>query len=341
MFRSDDEMADRDVACQAIKKAFDRAGVGTRHQRMTGMPYSEVAAWLNYGGRRQRRLCALVDDDGSVRVFLSRLYLVPLGKSGDDMLSGEQIPVLFRLPSTTKNLGDTIVQRVGDVLEKEWADLRGAMSSQAVRTKDSENFHLPSVVHFLRAAEVFRRSTGVLSLQTLVVPGPHVNDGIIVEAVTAPWIEIVKHLERDPNFLHSVPWRKLEEVIAGAYKKAGFDEVVLTSASDDKGRDVIAVKRGFVQVRVLDQVKAYKPGHLVDANDVRALLGVLSGDQNASKGVVTTSSDFAPRTVDDPFIKPFIPYRLELVNGLELIRRLSRLVEKDQSSPYSPFSPFA
>ena len=337
MFRSDDEMAARDKACQAIKDAFDRAGVGTRHQRMTGMPYSEVAAWLNYGARRQRRLFALIDDDGTVRVFLSPLYVVSFGKTGDDMLLGEQIPVLFVLPNTTKHLGDTIVQRVGDVLEKEWAEFGGAISAQTVETKGSENLHLPSVVHFLRAAAVFRRSPAVLSLQTLVVSGPRVNDGVIIEAVTVPWIEIVKHLKNDPDFLHSVPWRKLEEVIAGAYKKAGFDEVILTSASDDKGRDVIAVRRGFVQVRVLDQVKAYKPGHLVDANDVRALLGVLGGDQNASKGVVTTTSDFAPRIVDDPYIKPFVPYRLELVNGLELIRRLSRLIENEQSSQYSPF----
>ncbi len=334
MFRSENQMAARDGACRAIKEAFDRAGVGTRHQRMTGMPYSEVAAWLNYGGRRQRRLSALVYDDGTVRVFLSRLYVVAVGKTGDDMLLGEQVPVLFALPITTTDLGDTIVQRVGDALEKDWMDLNRMISSPVDRTGRWENPHLPSVVHFFRAAAVFRRSPAVLSLQTLVVPGLRVNEGMIIEAVTVPWVEIVKHLKNDPDFLYKVPWRKLEEVIAGAYKKAGFDEVVLTSASDDKGRDVIAIKRDFVTVRVLDQVKAYKRGHLVDANDVRALLGVLSGDHNASKGVVTTTSDFAPKIVDDPFIKPFIPYRLELVNGGELIRRLSRLVEQDQRSAY-------
>jgi Restriction endonuclease len=44
---------------------------------------------------------------------------------------------------------------------------------------------------------------------------------------------------------------------------------------------------------VIEQVKAYKPMHLVTANDVRALIGVLAG-HGASKGCLSTTSDFAP-----------------------------------------------
>jgi restriction system protein len=61
---------------------------------------------------------------------------------------------------------------------------------------------------------------------------------------------------------------------------------------------------------------------------VRALGFVLTSDQNATKGFVTTTSDFAPRISDDPLIKPHIPYRIELVNGAELIKRLGELVKK-------------
>jgi restriction system protein len=43
---------------------------------------------------------------------------------------------------------------------------------------------------------------------------------------------------------------------------------------------------------------------------------------------VTRTSDFAPRIKDDPFIKPHIPYRLQLINGQELIERLSALAGK-------------
>ena len=72
-------------------------------------------------------------------------------------------------------------------------------------------------------------------------------------------------------------------------------------------------------------MKAYRQGHLVDANDVRALLGVLSGDLNTSKGIVTTTSNFAPRLREDPFIKPFIPFRLELIDGKTLVDHLINL----------------
>jgi len=70
-----------------------------------------------------------------------------------------------------------------------------------------------------------------------------------------------------------------------------------------------------------------RSGHLVTANDVRALLGVLSGEQNTSKGIVTTTSDFGPRIYSDPFIKPFMPYRLELINGTALLERLKTFLD--------------
>jgi len=51
---------------------------------------------------------------------------------------------------------------------------------------------------------------------------------------------------------------------------------------------------------------------LVTADEVRAVLGVITGADNVSKSVVTTTSNFAPRLADDPYLKKYIPYRLEL-----------------------------
>jgi hypothetical protein len=51
----------------------------------------------------------------------------------------------------------------------------------------------------------------------------------------------------------------------------------------DFGRDVLAVKRGLGIVRVIDQVKAYGPSHLVTADDVRALLGVTAWRQSVQR----------------------------------------------------------
>lgn len=77
-------------------------------------------------------------------------------------------------------------------------------------------------------------------------------------------------------------------------------------------------------MRVIDQVKAYRPGHLVKANDVQALIGAIEGD-GASKGFLTTTSDFAPKLRDNPLIKKSMPSKLELINGKELLRRLVEL----------------
>jgi restriction system protein len=171
---------------------------------------------------------------------------------------------------------------------------------------------------------VYRNSFTSLLLQTVVLSGEKTDEGQIIEAVSLPWLEIVKYFEKYPTAIYQISDRKLEEIIAGAYKRAGFDEVILTPRSGDFGRDVIAIKRGLGTIRVIDQAKAYKPGHLVTANDVRALAGVLHCD-GASKGFITTTSDFAPRIKTDPLIKPLMPSRLELINGEALVKRLIEL----------------
>lgn len=137
-------------------------------------------------------------------------------------------------------------------------------------------------------------------------------EGILVQAVALPWFEIMNLIRRDPHAMYKIDPRAWEEIIAGAYKRAGFDEVTLTPRSGDKGRDVVATKKGCGSICIFDQVKAYKPGHVVTAEEVRAMLGVITGAQNVSKGIITTTSTFAPRILNDDYIKAFIPYRLEL-----------------------------
>jgi restriction system protein len=100
--------------------------------------------------------------------------------------------------------------------------------------------------------------------------------------------------------------------------------VILTPRSGDYGRDVIATKNVLGTIRVIDQVKAYSPGHLVTGEEVSALWGVMQGDKS-SKGFLTTTSDFAPRIKDNPFITEFIPARLQLINGKMLLTNLEQL----------------
>lgn len=178
------------------------------------------------------------------------------------------------------------------------------------------------------AAIASRAKTPALTLKAILDFGGKVDDGRLVEAVALPWFEIMKMIKRDPESIYQINPFTWEEIIAGAYMRAGFDEVILTPRSGDKGRDVIATKRGIGSVRFFDQVKAYRPGHLVTAEEVRAMVGTVTAAQNVSKGVVTTTSEFAPRIVTDDFVKNMIPYRLELKAKDDLLAWLDEVGRK-------------
>lgn len=182
-------------------------------------------------------------------------------------------------------------------------------------------FEIPSVTFSLNPTVLDTLPS--LLLKTVVYPGEATNEGRVIVAVALPWFEIIEELSRDPSLAHKIHHRKWEEIIAGAYEREQYD-VTLTPPSADGGRDVIAVKQGVGKIRVIDQVKAYKPGHVVTANDARALFGVMVLD-GASKGYLTTTSDFAPRLTEDRLLGPIIPSRIELVNRDRLIAWLTDL----------------
>jgi restriction system protein len=159
-------------------------------------------------------------------------------------------------------------------------------------------------------AQPDERMPGIL-LQALVTPRDETTEGTLIEAVAFPWFEIVRLLEKDPIAAYQIDWRKWEEIVAGAYKQQGY-EVILTPRSNDRGRDVIATRDGVGCIRIIDQVKAYSPDYPIKADHVRAMIGVLTTEGNVSKGVITTTSTFAPGIEKDPGIQRLIPYRLEL-----------------------------
>lgn len=148
-------------------------------------------------------------------------------------------------------------------------------------------------------------------LQAVVTLGAKTTEGHIIEAVSLPWLEFLRHIERNPSSMHQIHWRKWEEIIAAAYKDAGYS-VELTQRSGDNGRDVIATKEGLLSIRYFDQVKAYAPGRPVTLDQVHSMIGVLSTAPNVSKGIITTTSDFAPGVYTNPEVQRFVPYRLDL-----------------------------
>jgi restriction system protein len=63
------------------------------------------------------------------------------------------------------------------------------------------------------------------------------------------------------------------------------------------------------------------------AEEVQALLGVFLSDPLASKGIVSTTWEFAPKIKANPHITQYIPHRLELLNGTALIARLKHYTD--------------
>jgi restriction system protein len=177
----------------------------------------------------------------------------------------------------------------------------------------------PAFVH-----ELIESHTPLL-IQAVVEPYGITSEGQLVRALATPWQAVTTLLRKDWNQAYKIPPRIWEEIIAAAFDEDGFDHVELTPRSGDKGRDVIAVRKGIGCIRIIDSVKAYKPGHLVKHDDVRALAGVLHAEHEASKGIITTTSDFAPGIRTDPLLARLMPYRIELMNGAALREWLIKL----------------
>jgi len=170
-----------------------------------------------------------------------------------------------------------------------------------------------------------------ITIKALLIYDNIKNEGALIKSVAFPWFSILNEIRKNPNGIYQFDSRTWEEIIAGAYRQAGFDEVILTPRSGDKGRDVVATKKGIGSIRIFDQVKAYKPGHVVTADEVRSMIGVITGAANVSKGIITTTSVFAPRINQDEFIKPFIPFRLELKPKDVLLVWLNELYQESQN----------
>ena len=177
---------------------------------------------------------------------------------------------------------------------------------------------------------VLQETSPGLLLQTIIIPADRTREGRLVQGIAIPWFRILQELERDPDLLHRLTPRQLEELVAGAYAEDGREDgwtVELTPHSGDRGRDVIVTARlpGIGEIRIIDQVKKYAVGHPVTANDVRAVAGVLHRDQELSKAVITTTSTFAPGIQRE--FKAFIPTRLQLKDGPELVRWLKEIAQ--------------
>ena len=140
------------------------------------------------------------------------------------------------------------------------------------------------------------------------------TEGDIIVCFLPAYRWFLEELERDPHAFYQLDSGKCEELTAARYERDGW-EAILTRRSRDGGRDVIATRKDLgLTIRIIDQVKLYKPDHPVGIVAVRSLMGVLNEiERGTSKAVITTTSRFT-RTVYKDFAHA-IPGRLELRDG--------------------------
>jgi restriction system protein len=164
-----------------------------------------------------------------------------------------------------------------------------------------------------------------ITITSIIVPERKTKSGVLVASTSVLWNSIVKALSNDWSLAYKLLPTQWEEIVAGAFKQDGYDDVILTPRSGDHGRDLIAVKHGVGSVKILGSVKAYAPDHKVPYDAVRALVGVVAMEPDASKGIIATTSGFPPRIELDPLIAPLLPTRLEMIDGPNLQKWLASL----------------
>lgn len=261
---------------------------------------------------------------------------LPPGLDGVEIIEIEMNPdIMKEMTVITKNAENEAVVRVFMSPNLTAAERKAILAKEIEHIQDRPFYAgdtSQQLDDFFKALEAPIRSETkekpVLTLSGILIPEGRVPHGVLIKSVSVLWSDVVANIDVDWTRAFEIPPYVWEEIIAGAFHKDGYDKVTLTPRSGDHGRDVIAIKSGVGCVKIIGSVKAYKPDHLVKHDDVRALLGVLNGEQDASKGIITTTSGFAPKIATDPFIRPFLPTRLELLDGPKLKHWLSNLLKR-------------
>lgn len=113
-----------------------------------------------------------------------------------------------------------------------------------------------------------------------------------IEIATFMQTEVVRRLHADPDALQRMDRRDFERLVAEIFDGLGY-QVELTKRTRDGGKDVVAVKRREVDLRLLIECKRPDPGNPIRVGVVRELLGVVD-DERATKGILATTSYFSP-----------------------------------------------
>lgn len=255
-------------------------------------------------------------------------------ESAEHIASIDQHPTDFEHALRQREIANAERSQVAELLSSFLSRLDSKEASSVARTAVLSEI---SAIHARRGNRSSEPISRIAEFQSAILVN-NFDGGLprkrIVE-VYSPIYEVLARAVDDHEFLYyfSRHPRKFEIFIADCYSLAGWEQVELTPQRGDGGRDVIATRSDVGTIRILEQTKAYSPGRLVTHDDVRAMIGVLGIDHNSSKGIITTTSDFQPTVMANPDFAQFMPYRLELRNGLALREWLAEIRTNPSARP--------
>jgi hypothetical protein len=163
----------------------------------------------------------------------------------EDHRNVEAVEILERLAPELRALeGTALHEHVARLAEEEEGGNYSGILSELLRTVGFRSFPSSGMDFLdefvlnleLRPALKSLRSISNISdllLQSVVTAGKKTDEGRLIESVTVPWFDIIEILKHDPNTAYQIPAEKWEEIIAGSYWKAGFDQVILTPRSGE------------------------------------------------------------------------------------------------------------
>jgi HJR/Mrr/RecB family endonuclease len=123
----------------------------------------------------------------------------------------------------------------------------------------------------------------------------------IISTSTEVWSKIISNLTLDPSEIMNLSPRKFEELVAELLVRENM-QVHLTRPTKDGGVDIFAeTTTHFGKHLYLVECKHYAKRNKIGVSIVRALYGILE-DQNATKGIIVTTSDFTKGANDFKYL---------------------------------------
>jgi hypothetical protein len=72
-------------------------------------------------------------------------------------------------------------------------------------------------------------------VSSVIIPERASGEGILIRSTSVVWDEIVRALGADWSLAYGLPPERWEEIVAGAFKRAQYDEVTLRARATTAG----------------------------------------------------------------------------------------------------------